>query len=388
MEDLQAKLRTVPVESLVYHASRNHFSAWIMARGEVQVAKVLGKFRLSDYRDPEEMRTFLINVGDYVQRMKTLGKVVPLTESTPKEEPNILRLAPGSMGGKGRGVAFIHSLLSRLDLDNLLPEANIRIPRSAIVGTEEFNTFISRNGLRQMLQNDVDDDAIKRRFLMGSLSPELMAKLRLFLTKHARVPLAVRSSGLLEDSLSHPFAGLYSTFFLPNNDPDPGVREAQLTEAIRLVYASVYSKASRSYFQAIDYKIEEEQMAVLIQEVSGRRFGDRFYPHISGVAQSFNYYPVAYTQPQDGIANIAVGLGKYMVEEEGLPVRATLSRDGHAAAQGAAAHHPEAVLRPGHEPHLRGPLQRRGRDADQPGHQPGGEGRRPLALRLRLGRQR
>lgn len=314
MEDLQQKLKTVPSESLVYHAARNHFSAWIMARGEVQVAKVLSKFRISDYPNPEELRTFLINVGDYVQRMKTLGKVVPLTESTPVDEPNILRLAPGSMGGKGRGVAYIHSLLSRTDLDHLLPEANIRIPRSAIIGTEEFTTFINRHGLRQMLQNDLDDDAIKRRFLMGSLSPQLMDKLRLLLAKYPRTPLAVRSSGLLEDSLSHPFAGLYSTFFLPNNDPDPALREAQLTEAIKLVYASVYSKASRAYFQAIDYKIEEEQMAILIQEVSGTRFGERFYPHISGVAQSFNYYPVAYTQPQDGIANIAVGLGKYVVE--------------------------------------------------------------------------
>ncbi|BDU68025.1 phosphoenolpyruvate synthase [Geothrix oryzae] len=314
MEDLREKLRSVPVETLVYHASRNHFSAWIMARGEVQVAKVLAKFRISDYRDPEEMRTFLINVGDYVQRMKTLGKVVPLTDSTPKDEPNILRLAAGSMGGKGRGVAFTHSLLSRLDLESQIPGATIRIPRSAIIGTGEFTDFINRHDLRQMLQEEADDDVIKRRFLAGSLTPELMAKLRLFLAKHATVPLAVRSSGLLEDSLSHPFAGLYNTFFLPNNHPDPAVREAQLAEAIKLVYASVYSKASRSYFQAIDYKIEEEQMAILIQEVSGSRHGDRFYPHLSGVAQSFNYYPVAYTQPQDGIANIAVGLGKYVVE--------------------------------------------------------------------------
>lgn len=314
MEDLQEKLRTVPVESLVYHASRNHFSAWIMARGEVQVAKVLAGFRIDDYHDPEEMRTFLINVGDYVQRMKSRGKVVPLTDSTPKDEPNILRLAAGAMGGKGRGVAFTHSLLSRLDLEGLLPEANIRIPRSAIIGTEEFTDFVNRHGLRAMLQRDEDDDAIKRRFLMGALSPELMAKLRLFLGKHAKVPLAVRSSGLLEDSLSHPFAGLYNTFFLPNNDPDLEVRVAQLAEAVKLVYASVYSKASRSYFEAIDYKIEEEQMAILLQEVAGRRFGNRFYPHLSGVAQSFNYYPVAYTQPQDGIANIAVGLGKYVVE--------------------------------------------------------------------------
>ncbi|WP_243287337.1 PEP/pyruvate-binding domain-containing protein [Geothrix terrae] len=316
MEDLREKLRTVPAESLVYHALRNHFSSWIMARGEVQVAKVLARFRISDYRDPEDMRTFLIDVGDYVQRMRTLGKVIPLTESTPRDEPNILRLGSGSMGGKARGVAFTHSLLSRLDLESLIPGANIRIPRSAIIGTEEFTGFIHRNGLRQMVQSDADDDAIKRRFLMGSLSPELIAKLRLFLTKHAKVPLAVRSSGLLEDSLSHPFAGLYSTFFLPNNDADPAVREVQLMEAIKLVYASVYSKASRAYFQAIDYKIEEEQMAILIQEVSGRRFGSRFYPHISGVAQSFNYYPVAYTLPQDGIASIAVGLGKYVVEGE------------------------------------------------------------------------
>jgi hypothetical protein len=316
MDDLREKLRVVPVESLIYHASRNHFSAWIMARGEVQVARVLARFKLDDYRDPEEMRTFLINVGDYVQRMKSRGKVIPLTDSTPTEERNILRLAAGSMGGKGRGVAFTHSLLARIDLESLLRESNIRIPRSAIIGTEEFTAFLDRHDLRPLLQQVDDDAAIKQHFLKGALSPELMDKIRLYLTKHAKYPLAVRSSGLMEDSLSHPFAGLYSTFFLPNNDPDPTVREAQLCDAIKLVYASVYSKASRSYFQAIDYKIEEEQMAVLIQEVVGSGFGNRFYPHISGVAQSFNYYPVAYTQPQDGIATIAVGLGKYVVDGE------------------------------------------------------------------------
>ncbi|MDE3246449.1 MAG: hypothetical protein KGN80_10195, partial [Acidobacteriota bacterium] len=316
MDDLREKLKTIPVESLIYHASRNHFSAWIMARGEVQVARVLARFKLEDYRDPEEMRTFLMNVGDYVHRMKSRGKVVPLTESTPEEELNILRLAAGSMGGKGRGVAYTHSLLSRIDLEAFVKDANIRIPRSAIIGTEEFAAFLDRNELRPLLQQLEDDDVLKRRFLDGVLSPELMGKLRLYLGKHAKYPLAVRSSGLMEDSLSHPFAGLYNTFFLPNNDPDPAVREAQLCEAIKLVYASVYTKASRSYFQAIDYKIEEEQMAVLIQEVVGTQFGNHFYPHFSGVAQSFNYYPVAYTQPQDGIATVAVGLGKYVVDGE------------------------------------------------------------------------
>lgn len=316
MKDLQAKLREVPAASLFYHGSRNHFSAWIMARGEVQSARVLQRFRVADGDDPEELRRFLLNMGRYVERMKTLGRVVNISESTPKDEPNFLRLAPGAMGGKARGVAFMHSLLSHMDLDSLLPDANIRIPRSAIVGTDEFAAFVNGQDLRELLQDSPPDDEIKRRFLAGALSPELVRKLRLFLGVVGEVPLAVRSSGLLEDSLSHPFAGLYDTFFLPNNHPDPEVRLTQLADAIKLVYASVYAKAARAYFQAIDYKVEEEQMGVLIQEVIGRRFKTRFYPHISGVAQSYNYYPVNYLKPQDGIANIAVGLGKYVVGGE------------------------------------------------------------------------
>lgn len=316
MKELQHKLRSVPAESLVYHGSRNHFSAWIMARGEVQAARVLQRFRVADGDDPEVLRSFLINMGRYVERMKTLGRVLNISESTQKDEPNILRLASGAMGGKARGVAFMHSLLSHMDLDSLLPDANIRIPRSAIVGTDEFTHFVNRHELRGILQDSPSDEDIRRRFLAGDLTPELWQKLALFLGVVGEVPLAVRSSGLLEDSLSHPFAGLYDTFFLPNNHPDPEVRLRQLSDAVKLVYASVYLKASRAYFQAIDYKVEEEQMAVLIQEVTGRRFKSRFYPHISGVAQSYNYYPVNYLKPQDGIANIAVGLGKYVVGGE------------------------------------------------------------------------
>jgi hypothetical protein len=313
MDDLKEKLKTVPVESIIYHASRNHFSAWLMARGEVQVSQVVLRVMPEDFKDPEDLRAFLINMGDFIQKMKAKGKVIPFTESFHKEEHNILRLAEGSMGGKGRGVAFTNALLASLNLDQMFPQVNIRIPRSMTIGTEEFSSFVDRNALWETLHSEMDSATIKRRFLMGSLSPELMKKLHLLL-EHVRYPLAVRSSGLLEDSLSHPFSGLYNTFFLPNNHPDLEMRVAQLAEAIKLVYASVYSKEARSYFEAIDYKIEEEKMAVLIQEVAGKRFGTHFYPHISGVAQSFNYYPVAYTQPQDGIANLAVGLGKYVVE--------------------------------------------------------------------------
>ena len=313
MDDLKEKLRTVPVESIVYHASRDHFSAWLMARGEVQVAQVVLKVKVTDFSDPEDLRAFLINMGDLIQKLKAKGKVIPFTENFHKEDHNLLRLAEGSLGGKGRGVAFTNALLANLNLEPLFPGVNIRIPRSMAIGTDEFCSFVERNALWETLQNEEDGATVKRRFLTGSLSGGLMKKLHQLL-EHVKAPLAVRSSGLLEDSLSHPFSGLYSTFFLPNNHPDLEMRVAQLAEAIKLVYASVYSKESRSYFEAIDYKIEEEKMAVLIQEVAGRRFGTHFYPHISGVAQSFNYYPVAYTQPQDGIANLAVGLGKYVVE--------------------------------------------------------------------------
>lgn len=313
MDELKDRLRIVPVDSILRHASHNNFSAWLMARGEVEIAQVVLHVKTSDFKDPEELRAFLINTGDYIQRMKSLGKVVPFTPSFSQEEHSIFRLANGSLGGKGRGVAFTNSLLARLNLEERFPDANIRIPRSVIVGTDEFSSFIERNRLRRILQHEESDEAIKRRFLMGTLSADLLKKLTSFLL-HVRYPLAVRSSGLLEDSLSHPFSGLYTTFFLPNNHPFVETRVAQLSEAIKLVYASVYLKDSRSYFQAIDYKIEEEMMAILIQELAGSVFEDRFYPHISGVAQSFNFFPVAYAQPQDGIASLAVGLGKYVVE--------------------------------------------------------------------------
>lgn len=313
LKEMQAKLRTVPDETLIYHGSRDHFSAWTMARGEVQASRVLARFRVTEATDPTELRTFLIGVGREVQRMKNVGKVVNLTDATPADEPNILRLATGAMGGKARGVAFMHAMLSRMDVAAVTRYANLRIPRSAIVGADAFVDFIERHGLRTLLEEPTPDEVVRDRFLAGELSEGLMERLRLLIGLAGNTPLAVRSSGILEDSLSHPFAGLYETFFLPNSHADEEVRVEQLARAIKLVYASVYSRAARSYFEAIDYKVEEEQMGVLIQQVCGSRFGARFYPHISGVAQSANYYPVAYLKPEDGIANVAVGLGAYVV---------------------------------------------------------------------------
>jgi CheY-like chemotaxis protein len=315
LEDLKSKLNQVPASSIRYHASRNHFSAWLMARGEIQIARVVYKAKVDDFGNAEELRTFLISVGEYIKVLKTKGKVIPFDETFISGENQIFRLSEGSLGGKGRGIAFVNSLLTNSELSEQIADVHIKIPRTAVIGIDEFSVFLDRNNLLPLIQEEADFETLKRRFLMGSFSPELTERLRRFL-EHFTSPLAIRSSGLLEDSLSHPLSGLYQTFFLPNNHPEATIRLNQLQEAIKLVYASVYTRTARAYFDAIDYQIEEERMAVVIQEVVGRSFGNFFYPHVSGVAQSYNFYPFSYIKPEDGVAMAAVGLGKYVVEGE------------------------------------------------------------------------
>lgn len=184
---------------------------------------------------------------------------------------------------------------------------NIKIPRTAIIGTQEFDYFMESNQLKEAIHKVKDFEALKKYFLTSELSKNLNKKLRLYL-KHITTPLAVRSSGLFEDSLSESFSGVYQTYLLPNNNPNFDIRLKQLEDAIKLVYASVYSKSSRSYFEAINYKVEEEKMAVVIQEVAGNKYDGRYYPHLSGVAQSYNYYPISHMKPSDGIAVIGIGL--------------------------------------------------------------------------------
>ena len=197
----------------------------------------------------------------------------------------------------------------------LLPGINIKTPVTAIIGTDEFDMFMERNHLWKLVKEEKDFDLIQKAFIEGSLSFTLEKKLRVFLKKINK-PLAVRSSSLFEDSMSQPFSGIFGTYLLPNNNPDPEIRLKQLSEAIKLVFASIYSKNARAYFEAINYKIELEKMAVVIQEVVGNRYDDTFYPHISGSAQSFNFYPVAHMTPKDGFAVVAVGLGQYVMEGE------------------------------------------------------------------------
>jgi hypothetical protein len=313
MKEFEAYLETVPEDSLSYHAMRNHFSQWLMARGEVKIARLINPIKVSDFNSLKELREYLLNIIRKRRQEMNKGRVINFEESAVIDETNVVSLSAGSLGGKGRGLAFINTLIYSFELGRLIPGINVKTPITAIIGTDEFDMFMERNHLWDFVKDEKDFDVVQKVFIESSLSFTLEKKLRIFLKKIDK-PLAVRSSSLFEDSMSQPFSGIFGTYLVPNNDPDIDIRLKQLSDAIKLVFASIYSKNARAYFEAINYKIELEKMAVVIQEVVGNRYDDTFYPHISGSAQSFNFYPVAHMTPKDGFAVTAVGLGQYVME--------------------------------------------------------------------------
>jgi len=313
LREFETHLRNIPDESLMYHAKRNHFSLWLMARGEIHVAKVLGPKRVSDFSSAAEIREFLLRIIKTHRNEQDKGKILPFDDIEQLEEGNILSMAGGSVGGKGRGLAFINTLLYSFDLSKLIPNINLRTPKTCFIGTDEFEFFIERNHLMDVVMHENDYEVIKRAFIHAPLSEGLIKKLKRFL-KIVEKPIAVRSSGLFEDSIRQPFAGIFETYLISNSNPSFDKRLKQLGDAIKLVFASVFSNTAKGYIQAVNYKIEQEKMAVVLQEVVGNKFENYFYPHISGVAQSYNYYPFAHMHPEEGFAVLALGLGKYVVE--------------------------------------------------------------------------
>ncbi len=315
LKEFEDLMDTIPVESLVYHGNRNHFSLWLMARGEIKIAKMIHPIKVSDFEDPLEFRDYLRFVIRKYRNETNIGKVINFEETAILDETNIVSLGTGALGGKGRGLAFINTLIYNMNLGEIIPSINIRTPVTMVIGTDEFDIFMERNQLHEIVHGGEDYDSIKERFMEGSLSYNLEKRLKALL-KLIKKPIAVRSSSLLEDSMSQPFSGIFSTFLLPNNHPDFNKRLQQTMDAVKLVYASIYSDHARGYFEAISYKMDEEKMGVVIQEVVGNRFEEYFYPHISGTAQSYNYYPVSHMKPEDGYAVAAVGLGQYVVQGE------------------------------------------------------------------------
>ncbi|MBN1949096.1 MAG: hypothetical protein JW784_05090 [Candidatus Cloacimonetes bacterium] len=314
LSDFQEKLKIIPDESLLYHSGRNDFSAWLTAHGEFLYAKRMRHMKINDFATTEALRNQLISMFQEVEYERNRGKLIQFDPNFLNIEESIIRLAEGSLGGKGRGIAFLNSLFVSMEFDKKFPDVNIKIPRTFIIGTSEFDLFIERNHIGNWI-TEKSDQEINEFFVNCELSPRLMKILSVFID-NIKYPLAVRSSGLLEDSQSQPFAGIYQTFMLPNHHKKKDFRLKHLADSIKLVFASVFLRSARNYIESINYKLEEEKMAVIIQEMVGSRFNGYVYPHIAGVAQSYNFYPTSSLKNSDGIAAIAVGLGKTVVEGE------------------------------------------------------------------------
>ncbi len=315
LREFEKQIETIPIESLLYHGKRNHFSLWLMARGEIKIAKLIHPVKVTDFEQPHEFRNYLKFVIKKYRNESNTGKIVNFEESALLDETNIVSLGMGALGGKGRGLAFINTLIYNLNFSDLIPQINIRTPRTSVIGTEEFDIFLEKNNFHDIIHGDYSYDEIIEKFLHGDLSYSLEKKLKSLL-KVLKKPLAVRSSSLFEDSTNQPFSGIFETCLLPNNNEDFKVRYKHLTDAVKLVFASIFSNEARAYFEAVNYKLEDEKMAIVIQEVVGNTYENYFYPHISGIAQSHNYYPISHMEPEDGFAIAALGLGHYVVNGE------------------------------------------------------------------------
>ncbi len=311
--EFEEKILHIPEESLVFHSKFNHFSNWLVAHGEIQIAKRIRPMKVEHFESKDELRKFLHHTFRTVRIEKNKGKIINFDAVSLTEMNQVIRLTEGSLGGKGRGLAFLNALLCTMDYEKKYEKVGISLPSTAIIGTIEFDQFVENNNIQEKVigKSDAEIDEI---FKAGKLTPALVQRLEVYLD-HIHYPIAVRSSSLLEDSQAQPLAGVYRTFMLPNNHPDQMFRLRQLMDAIKLVFSSVYLSEARNFLEALNYKAEEEKMAVIIQEVVGGLHGEsHYYPHISGVAQSYNFYPTSHMTHTDGIANIALGLGKSVVE--------------------------------------------------------------------------
>ena len=315
LKEFENLIRTVTDDSLQYHHERNQFSLWLMAKGEIQTLKAISHLNTMQAITAEEIRKTILSAINRFRVEKDKGRIVNFEEQALDDESNIVSLASGALGGKGRGLAFVNTLIYHFNISEMVDGINIRTPKTSIIGTDEFDFFIERNKLHDVIHSEPDYKLLRAKFVQGELSFNIVKKLKAFI-RHMKKPLAIRSSSLFEDSLSQPFSGVFETYMLPNNHPDDDERLKQLMTAIKLVYSSVYSDNARAYFEAIGHKVEEEKMAVVVQEVVGNRYENCFYPHISGTAQSHNYYPVGHMKPDEGFGVLALGLGQYVVEGE------------------------------------------------------------------------
>ena len=318
LKELQNIIFSIPTESLLYHVSRNHVSRWLYSRAMFPPAEFLKQISVEDVNDTDVLRKIIFEAIVKYRKMKNQGVVAIFQRDRFDHYSNFARIGEGSLGGKGRGLAFIDNMVKHHPEFSEFENATVAIPKTVVLCTDIFDEFMDANNLYQIALSDVDDETILKTFLNARLPDRLMEDFLAFFNV-VNSPIAIRSSSLLEDSHYQPFAGIYSTYMIPNLE-DKNEMLRMLSDAIKGVYASVFYKDSKAYMQATSNVIDQEKMAVILQEVVGTQYGDRFYPSISGVARSLNYYPIGDEKAEEGTVSLALGLGKYIVDG-GLTLR-------------------------------------------------------------------
>lgn len=321
LRGLQDIIFKISNESLFYHVSRNNISRWLYSRAMFPLAEFLKSIMIEKAVESDllKVREIIFDAIVNYRKVKNRGVVAVFQRDRFDQYSNFARIGDGSLGGKGRGLAFIDAMIKRNEVFENIENAQIKIPRTVVLCTDNFTEFMELNQLYPLALSDLEDDEILKHFLKARLPQRLIADLYAFLGAIS-APIAVRSSSLLEDSHYQPFAGIYSTYMIPYNPTSKTHMLVMITEAVKAVYASVFYKDSKAYMTATKNVIDEEKMAIVLQEICGNAYGNRYYPSFSGVARSLNYYPIGAEQPEDGIANIALGLGKYIVDG-GLTLR-------------------------------------------------------------------
>ncbi|MAB77906.1 MAG: histidine kinase [Planctomycetes bacterium] len=312
LKSLAEKLKSVPSASVGYHGELNHFSNWLKARTEFVLAERLEPHQVGTFDDIEELRQVLVQkIEEYrLERHRTVIADFDRTRFQP--EVTITRIGGGSIGGKARGVAFANRILRDMEHEELFPGVDLLVPPSVVLGTQTYDEFLKFERIHDFALSSKDDEAVAMHFQRAPFPHDPSLALRAFLQR-VQYPLAVRSSSLLEDSVSQPFAGVYDTLMLPNNSYELEARVFQLESAVKHVYASAFTQQAKSYLAMTSYRLEEEKMGVMIQQLVGQQHGDTFYPDFAGVARSHNFYPEPGHRAEDGVAVVALGLGRTVV---------------------------------------------------------------------------
>ena len=312
LKELQDNIFKIPDDSMLYHISRNHMSRWLSARAIFPVSMFLKTVTWERLKDITAHREIIFDAIVQYRHMKNIGVAAVFDRMKFDAYSHFARIGEGSLGGKGRGLAFLDNIIKMHPEFNSLEGAKVQIPRTVVLCTDVFDQFMEQNNLYQIALSDASDDDILRHFLRAQLPDSLIADFFTFF-EAVKSPIAIRSSSLLEDAHYQPFAGIYSTYMIPYLDDKYAMLE-MLACAIKGVYASVYYRDSKAYMAATSNVIDQEKMAVILQEVVGKQYDGRYYPNISGVLRSLNYYPIGDERAEDGIASLALGLGKYIVD--------------------------------------------------------------------------